>query len=218
MVQNNMMHPLVRTFLDFILPPKDDVRVARAVSEETLRGLLHPTLVKEMWIISLFPYRNGNVRSLVRSVKFYGETGALNAIGAVVGEFLLEMISEKKLFSGWNTPLLIPIPASGKRLKERGYNQAERIAESLLPFLEGSILYAPEALRRNERESQVRIERKEREKNIAGAFFVPDAGAVSGKQILLIDDVVESGATLKDARRALRAAGASEVIGVALAH
>ncbi len=212
------MHPLIRTFLDLLLPPKDDVRAARAITDESLRNLIHPTLAKEVWIISLFPYRNERIRSLIRSIKFYGETDSLPKIGAVVGEFLLETISDKKIFSGWNTPLLIPIPASGKRLQERGYNQAERIASGILPFIEGAVTYEPNALQRVERASQVRIERKNRERNIAGAFFVNAPEFVRGKQIILLDDVVESGATLKDARRALLSAGASEVIGIALTH
>ena len=212
------MHQLLQTILDFLLPPKDDVRHAHSITEEELHALLRPTVVHEAWILALFPYKDARVRALIRSVKFYADKTSIGKIGAITGEFLLETISDKKLFFAWSVPLLIPIPSSKKRLRERGYNQVERFAESLLPTLSDSVIYTPDILEREERESQVRIERKAREENIRGAFVVSKPELIRGKHIILLDDVVESGATLEDARRALLSAGAADVLGIAIAH
>ena len=113
---------------------------------------------------------------------------------------------------------MVPIPFPPGRPRSRGYNQAERITLALLPHLAGTVSYAPDVLRRQERKSQVEVKPHDRKKNIAGAFSVNNPAKVSGKEIILIDDVVESGATLSDARRALTDAGATEVIAIAIAH
>lgn len=213
-----MMPHWVQKLLDWTFPPKDDVRIAKNITEDGIANLFHPKVVREAWIIALLPYTDWRIRSLIRSVKFYGEKTPLPLVGRVVSEYVLETVSDKKLFSGWSVPLLIPMPTSAKRLRERGYNQVERLAENMMPFLDGVVEYSPNVLQRKERPSQVRIERSKRENNIKGAFFVQQPKLVQGRQIILLDDVVESGATLQDARRACLEAGAADVLGIAIAH
>ena len=204
--------------LDAILPPHEDVRRARLLSPEKLAALVSPRAAALPWITALLPYREAHVRALIRAIKYHGETRALTGVGEYLGEYLIESIAEKRLLDGWGVPLLIAIPSSARKLRARGYNQAERILEAALPALGGAGLAAPRVLAREERQSQVEVLRAERAANIHGAFFVPDSRAVRGKEIILIDDVTESGATLADARRALLSAGARDVIAVALAH
>lgn len=213
-----MLQSLLSTILDALLPKNVDAERAATITEAELQKLFHPRVAREAWIISLFPYNNPSVRALIRGVKFYGVTTPLTAIGGIVGEYLLEYISEKKSFAGWNTPLLVPIPSSSKRLRERGYNQAERFASALLPTLMESAEFAPEVLDRAERQSQTRVSREARNSNVAGAFSVSDPVKVTGRHVILIDDVVESAGTMNDARRALMNAGAAGVFGVAIAH
>lgn len=212
------MRQWLSTILDALLPPKEDAKRASQITETELVTLFHPRLAREAWIMSLFPYSNPLVRALIRGVKFYGVTTPLPYVGRIVGEYLLEYIFEKKSFSGWDMPLIIPIPSSEKRLRERGYNQAERFASALMPTLTESAQFAPNALAREDRESQTRIARSAREKNATGSFYIPEGVNISGKHIILIDDVVESGGTMKDARRALLSANAADVFGVAIAH
>jgi len=66
--------------------------------------------------------------------------------------------------------------------------------------------------------AQVELKKEEREKNIKGAFFCQKPEIVKNRKILLVDDVFTTGATLEEAGRALRRAGASEVWGVVAAH
>lgn len=212
------MRRLFSFLVDALLPPHEDVRLARSLTEAELAELLSPRTAGAEWIFSLFPYHDKRVRGLIRAIKYYGETEALQAPAQALGEYVLEMLSEKKLLSGWENPMIIPMPASRERLRERGYNQAQRIAEAALPVLENAAEYKPRTLARENRESQVRVERSKRKENIEDAFFVPDPIIVSGRFVILIDDVVESGSTFADARRALFRAGAKEVIAIALAH
>jgi predicted amidophosphoribosyltransferase len=81
-----------------------------------------------------------------------------------------------------------------------------------------SVEFEPSILKREERESQTHIPRATREGNVANSFFVPDGTSVEGRHVILVDDVVESAGTMKDARRALLSAGAAGVFGIAIAH
>ena len=215
---------LVTALLDAVLPPHEDVRNARALSIEGLSKLLAPRPVGLSaqagtgWIVALFPYLDPRIRALILAVKYYGETEALAPVGAILGGYLLEMIGEKELLAGWERPLLVPVPPAPQRLRKRGYGQAERIVRAALPTIGSAAEFCPRALAREDRESQVKVGRPKRAKNIRGAFRAPDVSLVKGRCVILVDDVAESGSTLSDARRALFEAGAREVEAVALAH
>lgn len=212
------MAPWLKLLLDAVFPPKDEVFVARAVTPEELGALVRPRLVEEAWMRVFFSYRDPKVRALIRSIKFYGETAVIPRIAEVCAGHVSEMISDRVRTEGWDVPLLIPMPSSKKRLRDRGYNQAERIAEAFARELTDSVVYAPGTILREDRKSQVRIAREERARNIYGAFRVAPGAELRGKQVILIDDVIESGSTMKDARRALTAAGVGDVLGIALAN
>ena len=103
--------------------------------------------------------------------------------------------------------LLIPVPLHPRRLRHRGFNQALLLAGS---FPEANL--AREALIRVRHTiPQVGLKPKERRENVHRAFAVPRAEEVKGKNILLVDDVYTTGATVKECARALLKAGASRV-------
>ncbi|MDO8523994.1 MAG: phosphoribosyltransferase family protein [bacterium] len=212
------MWRIFSALLDALVPEHDDVLRARSLSEKDIASLVHPRAAGASWISALLPYRDARVRALIRAIKYRGETALLEPIGVILGDYILEVIAEKRLLSGWERPLLIPISSSPERLRKRDYTQAERIARATLTRLSGEATFAPGVLLREERKSQVSVERRRRLENMRGAFSVPHPETVSGRFVILIDDVVESGATLEDARRALLSAGAKEVIAVALAQ
>lgn len=208
----------LETIIDFVLPKKEDAQLAESVSKETLEALFHPRLAKEVWITSFFPYANHHIRALIRGIKFYGVVTPLPVVGTMIGEYLVEIIADKKSLSGWVTPIVIPIPSSSERLRNRGYNQAERFARHIYEEIKEWAELDTHSLTRTERKSQTHIAKSERERNVAGAFTVLDPRAILGRHIILIDDVVLSGGTLKDARRALLSAGAADVLAIAIAH
>lgn len=204
---------------DSLLPPAPESVIARAVTEEMLEALSAPaTHREEPWIHALLPYHNPNVRALLKAIKYRGEKAPLPALGRVASQEILGILEDKILLEGWRSVLMAPVPGSPKRRRERGYNQADRIARAILPFLATSVEYAPDILERRDRPSQVDVPKEARHRNVTGAFFVPRPEKVSGRHILLVDDIVESGATLSDARRALLDSGATDVIAIAMAH
>jgi ComF family protein len=111
---------------------------------------------------------------------------------------------------------VIPVPLGKKRLRDRGYNQVSIIAFPLA--LKLGLNYLPRGLVRiRETESQVGLNVKERNENVKNAFLA-NSRHVAGKNILLIDDVATTGATLTSCTNALRLGGASNVFAVTLAR
>lgn len=115
----------------------------------------------------------------------------------------------------WPVEMVVPIPLGRQRFKERGYNQVGMIAKPLALAL--GMRYAPnELMRRKETRSQVGLTKIERRANVKDAF---QAGAgVSGKSILIMDDVSTTGSTLSAGAEALYSAGARDVYALTVAR
>jgi ComF family protein len=111
--------------------------------------------------------------------------------------------------------LVLPMPLSRERLAVRGFNQSLELARALSARVEPALL-----LRLRETAPQTALGRKEREANVRGAFGVEPlrAGEVDSRNVLLVDDVMTSGASLHAAARALLAAGAASVSAAVVAR
>lgn len=110
--------------------------------------------------------------------------------------------------------IAVPIPLSSARLKTRKYNQVEEILRfTNIHNIENGIL-----VKVKDTEQQSKLTGKQRRQNIEGAFKIIDCAAVNNKKILLVDDVLTTGATMNEAARVLKKAGAAEVNGITLAN
>ena len=104
-----------------------------------------------------------------------------------------------------------------KKLKKRGFNQAEEIAKELSLFLKIP-LFNNVLIKIKETLPQIELSDKEREENVSGAFFCQNKKEIGGKKILLVDDVYTTGATMEECARVLKEAQAKEVWGLAIAR
>ena len=134
------------------------------------------------------------------------------SLGAVFSSYLICLLEAQC----WNIHAVVPVPLSIARQRERGYNQSALLAKPLA--LAKGLSYQPGLLKRTkETKSQVSLSLEERIKNVEGAFQA-DEECVRGKNILLIDDVTTSGATIDACSIALLQAGATCVYGLTLAR
>jgi ComF family protein len=124
--------------------------------------------------------------------------------------------------SPWTDPtleqaaLVLPMPLSAQRLRERGYNQAHELARRLAPDKVDAHLL----LRVRDTPPQRNLSRAERQRNVRGAFLVDPlrTAALGGRAVVLVDDVMTSGASIFAAAEALRQAGAASVSALVLAR
>jgi competence protein ComFC len=113
--------------------------------------------------------------------------------------------------------LISSIPLGIRRRRARGYDQAQLLAKRLAQEL--VLPYQETLVRRRETKAQSRLSREERLRNVQGCFSLHSSSvAVQGKEILLVDDVLTTGATMTEASRVLLAAGAMAVFSLTLAR
>ena len=111
---------------------------------------------------------------------------------------------------------VLPIPLHRTRYLERGYNQSAMLATGIAQTL-GADVREEALMRCRATRSQTSFARSKRWTNVEGAFVVPNPEAVSGHSVLLVDDVLTTGATALAAAQALKEAGAAKVYLLALA-
>jgi ComF family protein len=132
-----------------------------------------------------------------------------------LARLLAERLAEAGVSGAWDA--IVPVPLHPVRLRERGFNQAEILARELAGLL-GSPMRADLCHRVRETPLQSVLARPERLTNVAGAFHALPGGPAPGGRVLVVDDVLTTGATAGEVARALRAAGAGEVWCCAAAH
>jgi ComF family protein len=151
---------------------------------------------------SLGPYR-GTLAEAVRLLKYGDRPGLARAL---VGRIDLESAPADL----WDVDVVLPVPLHGRRLRQRGYNQSAHLALALARRLGHP---APEGVLERTRSTrpQVGLKRAERAANVRGAFRVARGARVAGLRVLLVDDVITTGATIGACAKALKAARAARV-------
>jgi ComF family protein len=163
-------------------------------------------------------YNAQAVQDAIRTLKYDGTKSAARLLAAGLADYLREEIANMKTFSP-RTILLVPVPLHTSRVRERGFNQMERVLHELPDeFKDGSMsrIAFNSLARVRATPQQTRLSRTERLKNVSGAFAA-DGVAVRGAHIVIIDDVTTTGATLSECVRALESAGA-QVTAIALSR
>lgn len=151
---------------------------------------------------------SGPVRQAIHRLKYRRDI----SLGIVLAEPLISLYQQL----GWDCDLILPVPLGLARLKERGYNQSDLLAR---PFaLAVGVPYQSNGLIRvRETRSQVGLTITQRHVNVSGAFQAL-AGVVSGRHVLVVDDVATSSATLEACATALINVGAAQVYALTLAR
>ena len=209
------------SLLDLLFPPKcvfcgkvhahpDDTWCSRCT--ESLPFTLNSgkqTGLHYDYCISPF-YYTGNVRKSILRFKFKGATAYADAYGKVLADCIREDSDLKYDVISW-------VPLSDKRERSRGYDQAMLLA------LATALQLDDVAIETLKKPHDVRAQSElsgfdERNANISGAYEATDPELIEGKCVLLIDDIVTTGATLSECAKVLLLAGASRIVCAALAR
>lgn len=162
-------------------------------------------------IIIAAHYQKGALKEAIHVYKYEGIWGELENY---LAKLLIKRLTNH-LPSG--KKVIIPIPLHYKKQMERGFNQAERLARIISRKF--NLPLETKAIKRiKETDSQANLKKKDRLKNIKGAFKIKSAKNIKGRTILLLDDVATTGTTLNEAARVLKKNGARRVWGVVIAH
>jgi ComF family protein len=187
--------------------------------EKCLAGLPEPHQSPSPWMHSLYSYKHPLVRNSIWKLKYSNAHGIARIYGKHLYDMLLADIGEKILFD--QSPVyLIPIPMSKKRLRERGYNQAVLLAQAVLACdTEQLLCDGSKYLKKHDTENrQSHTKNKSaRLHNIIDSFYVPTE-LPEGARFVLIDDVITTGATVREAKKALILHGARKISAYGIAH
>jgi ComF family protein len=147
---------------------------------------------------------------IIRQIKYRERRSLLDVVAPPVAE-LAGALAER-----YSLDLLLPVPLHRRKERERGFNQSALIAESVAA--ESGIRCQVRTMERAKyTKQQTRLKGGKRLANVSGAFAVCDAAAVAGKRVLLLDDVITTGATAAHCVYALWAAGAEIVVVIGVA-
>lgn len=157
-------------------------------------------------------YKDGPLKEAIHYFKYEGIFDLKNHLG----QLLLNCLKDKKFQCNFN---LIAVPLHWKRFNERGFNQSELLANTVaqqtgLPVIKNYLV------RKKYHIAQMKLSKKDRQTNISGAFAINcrKKTNLSGKNILLVDDVFTTGSTLEECARVLRQQGrVKEIWGLVLA-
>ena len=152
----------------------------------------------------------GGLRELVHILKY----GQVRPAANVLGRMLAKVIAGLEPSFGLGTVAVVPVPLHARRLRQRGFNHSELISRAALklrPTADRLVLSAKILERRRDTQSQTGLTRHQRRENIRGAFFVSKPEEVSGREVLLVDDVFTTGTTVSECARVLLRDGTSKV-------
>jgi len=150
---------------------------------------------------------DGVLLDAIHRFKYNGKTSIAKPLGSIMADRLPPN----------NYDIIVPVPLHKKRLKHRGFNQSLLLARKISKRHKIPIDYL-NLIRERLTEPQIKLKGKERLKNVKGAFAVRDKSVFKNKNVLIIDDVYTTGATINECARVLKKAGVKGVYALTLAR
>ncbi len=153
----------------------------------------------------------GTVKKLIHEFKYNGKDYLGEPLAGLMNEFIRDYRLPIEYMD-----FIVPIPLYKSRLREREFNQARVLSEQVAGEF-GKRVLADILVRIRRTRSQTELSPEKRRLNVEGSFGIKDAAALKGANILLVDDVLTTGATLDEASRVLKQNGAGIIVAMTLA-
>lgn len=173
------------------------------------------------YIFSIFHYKNSRTKKIIWNIKYRGDKKITNAVAKIMYDHILEDIGEKISMYNFEKPIVIPIPATARRFREHGFNQCERIVRALESIDKNNSFETEYEVLTKTKETRSQAHTKGRTArlaNLKNSFGICSPEKIEGRNIILIDDVWTTGATMEEAQVELLKAGARKVVAYTIAH
>lgn len=179
------------------------------LKEEFHRKFRNDKYISDFYSAFVF-HEKSAIQKLIHSLKYEQNYHVGIFLGIKTGQILHNLIRQ------WNADLIVPIPLHQLRKAERGFNQSKEISKGLSKELR--IKNNTRILKRNRfTQTQTKFTLIERKANIAGAFTLRNNKKIIGKRIILVDDVITTGATTTECAKLLIENGAEKVYALSVA-
>lgn len=194
--------------LRLVFPPSADEQQWLQLPDGSLLPYLQPTTHRET--TTLLPYQNPYVRAAIHLNKFHHHAAALDALAVCVTAYVLSAELTEHVF--------IPVPLSRQRYQDRKYNQVSEVLYRARR-LERTLTIDDRALfRTRDTAPQTSLTRRARKQNLRDAFAPRRRQTLTGRHVILVDDVLTTGATLTAATSALETCHPASIQRLAFAH
>ena len=215
MAKRNNFSDFFDIFLNLIFPPKCVIckKIGDVLCENCFSKIKHfpqqkINPPKNINLMVVCGYYDGILKKLIRKFKFSKK----KSLSSYLVRFVEECIKDKNYF--YSADIITSVPLHQTRLKERGFNQSELIAKQLSNFL--NLPYDGNILKRiKETSFMYNLSKSERKKNVKGVFSV--SRNLNGLNILIIDDILTTGATLSEIASEIKKNGANSVYALVVA-
>ncbi len=215
---------IIRNFLDLIFPRRKIVKKFESLNLGEITTLIPKADPAEKnFIYPALSYRNEMTRAIIWELKYRGNKKSAEIMGGIIYENILAEMGDLLAFENFKSPILVPIPLSNKRFRERGFNQMELVAKVIKKLDTENLLEHNSNLLIKIKNTEAQSKTKSRAKrleNLKGCFAISKNARdyARGRNIILIDDVTTTGSTLAEARKTLLKAGARKVVAFTVAH
>ena len=180
---------------------------------ETVKKIFYGRVHLEAATALFYFHKSGRVQNLLHRLKYKGKED----IGRIFGNWLGAEILESPYFN--SIDVVIPVPIHSKKLKQRGYNQVALFAQQIAKILNAS--YVEDVLLKSiNTKTQVFQSREARFQSVAHSFYAQNLSMVENKHILLVDDIITTGATIEACALVLNPANKSRlsIATIAITH
>lgn len=200
------VHRFFSYLCDSIFPPSKDACVVRSLNAVIVKKMYSCAYVHSVYVLST--YSDPRIRALIHEAKFKENRDAFLLLGTLLSQYMKNLEHIDYIF---------PVPLSERRMRARGYNQvAEVLHRTVYP--PHTVIRTDILVRTRDTQPQTELQRAERLTNVRDAFSIANESEITGKHILVVDDVMTTGATLHAAKAVLLPHSPASITCVALAH
>ncbi len=210
----------MRNFLFKYLEGISTILYPPYISKKGLEKFKRAPQPEQSFIFSLFDYSQREVKQLIRYLKKHEDLFLKKTLGDLLYREIHEYLHDQQTLSYFIDCLVLPVPTSQRQRKKRGFNQTELLA-FFLAQKNSCLSYKKNVLKKKDTAKQALIHnRSERFKNVRGAFSLAPGkeSLLRGRDVIIVDDLTTTGATLLEIEKLLKKNGARKIIALTLAH